>query len=117
MYNGVRYASRSEASYAAMLDVMQRCGQVRWWIGQPRFRLGIAENVYVADFLVQYDDDTCAAIDVKGVATSKFRRDCVLWRRYGRIPLKIVRRERGGSWSTETIWPPGTTPEQETADD
>lgn len=104
VYNGVRYASKSEAKYAQHLDLLQRSGQVRWWIGQPKFRLGCPENVYVADFLVQYDDGDCAAIDVKGVRTDKFRRDCILWRKYGRMPLRVVKVKRDG-FETETVFP------------
>jgi hypothetical protein len=80
-YNGVRYASRAEADYARTLD---ESGQVAWWIGQPRFRLGCPENRYSPDFLVALTLGGIIAVDVKGFETPKSR--------YGPIPLHIVRK-------------------------
>ena len=51
-YNGVTYASKAEALRAEELDAAVTAGEVSWWIGQPKFRLGCPENVYVPDFLV-----------------------------------------------------------------
>lgn len=90
IYNGVRYASKAEANHAAALDLEQTAGVVRLWIGQPKFRLGCPENVYVADMLVVYVDGRVEVHDVKGVRTSKFRRDAKLWSSYGPCPLRII---------------------------
>lgn len=86
-YKGVRYASRAEAARAEFLDSCAPIG-VRW-IGQPRFRLGCPENVYVADFLV-WDGVRVHVEDVKGVRTAKFARDVKLWRAYGPADLWVV---------------------------
>lgn len=94
VYGGVRYASKREAEYAAMLDRAQGKGSIRFWIGQPRFRLGVAENVYVADFLVVQIDAGAYAVDVKGRDTPKFRRDRKLWERFGPCRLHIEYRDR-----------------------
>ena len=89
-YNGVRYRSKAEASYAEELDRMTKYGWITWWIGQPVFRLGVPENKYVADFLVVRRTDVYV-VDTKGNETPKFRRDKKLWRAYGPCALHVVR--------------------------
>ena len=108
-YNGVTYASRAEATRAAELDQLVEAGEIEWWIGQPKFRLGCPENVYVADFLVAVYVCFSTACDmhvedVKGQSLPKFKRDCKLWRQYGPIPLHVKRR-KGDGWDTEVIEP------------
>lgn len=107
-YNGVRYASKSEAARAAQLDVLQQTGEIAWWLGQPVFRLGVAENKYVADFLVFYGDAVRGygvyAEDVKGMRTAKFNRDVKLWRRFGPCDLHIIK----GGKCVEVITPTHT---------
>lgn len=93
IYDGVTYGSKAEAERAAELDLLVRSGEVRTWIGQPKFRLGDAINVYVADFLVATAAGEVWAEDVKGRETSKFRRDKRLWKKHGRIELRVIRRE------------------------
>lgn len=86
-YNGVRYASKAEAAFATALDMKSAR---LWWIGQPKFRLGVPENVYIADFLVVPLDGDTYVVDVKGMMTSKFKRDLKLWSKYGPCPLHVV---------------------------
>lgn len=86
-YKGVMYDSKAEAANAAHLDENPL---ILWWIGQPRFRLGCAENVYVADTLVVPLVGDVFAQDVKGFWTPKFKRDVKLWRKYGPCPLWII---------------------------
>lgn len=102
MYDGVRYASKAEALRALELDMMQAAGEIRWWISQPKFRLGVPENVYVADFLICNEDNMHRVEDVKGMRTPKFARDVKLWRRYGRLDLHIITRKNNG-WQREVI--------------
>lgn len=83
------YASKAEAFRAQQLDTQIKLGIVDWWIGQPKFRLGCPENVYVADFLVVTDKGVHAE-DVKGVVTAKFKYDVKLWRQYGPCNLWVV---------------------------
>jgi hypothetical protein len=100
-YNGVRYASRGEAQRAEWLDMQVGLGNVLFWVGQPKFRLGCPENVYVADFLVV----TRAGVyveDVKGAETAKFKRDKKLWKAYGPCELVIV---RGGNQNNQVLVP------------
>ncbi len=114
-YGGIFYASKAEAARAAELDLLLKAGQIVDWIGQPRFRLGVPENVYVADFLVigmtkhQADGTTVCfhadvfVEDVKGAETPKFVRDKKLWKAYGRLNLHIIR----GGKTVEVIVPEG----------
>jgi hypothetical protein len=93
VYNGVRYASKREAERAEALDFLVRVGQVDWWIAQPKFRLGCAENVYVPDFLVMMPILGVRRVhveDVKGTRTAKFSRDVKLWKRFGPVDLWII---------------------------
>jgi hypothetical protein len=92
-YNGVRYASKREAERAEALDFLIKHGHVDWWMAQPKFRLGCAENVYIPDFLVIMPDIGIHAEDVKGVRTAKFTRDVKLWKRYGPCDLWIIESE------------------------
>jgi hypothetical protein len=102
-YNGVTYASQIEMRRAMWLDDCVKGGFVEWWIGQPLFRLGIAENTYRPDFLV-VDHDQIWVEDVKSVETREFRRNLRLWKRYGPCPLKIVK-PNGKMWSVRDIMP------------
>lgn len=101
-YDGVTYASKAEASRARRLDDDVADGLTLWWIGQPKFRLGCPENVYVADFLVVKPGGVVIVEDVKGVHTPKFERDLKLWRAYGPCPLHVV-----SGKNTEIIVPIG----------
>ena len=113
MYNGVIYASKAEALRAEELDMMLEGGAIEWWIGQPKFRLGCPENVYVADFLVASrvslfdgeDDGVEVWVeDVKGMQTPKFKKDLKLWVRYGPMPLHILKRS-GKTFTVSIVCP------------
>lgn len=115
VYAGVSYQSKAEAARAAELDLLLKAGEIVDWIGQPKVRLGVPENVYVPDFLVLTwvpqalrADGGQGMIyphyeDVKGVETPKFRRDKSLWKAYGRLPLRIIK----GGRVVEIITPDG----------
>ena len=89
-YLGERYDSKAEAAYAAYLDVLEGLGECVVLMRHPRFKLGCPENVYEADFLVEFGR-WLIVIDVKGTETPKFRKDRKLWSRYGKLPLRIER--------------------------
>ena len=105
VYNGVRYASKAEAARAMELDLQITAGLIDFWIGQPIFRLGCAENVYRPDFLVvNYGavggaHSAIWAEDVKGMETAAFKKNKRLWKAYGPCPLRIIR----GGKCVETI--------------
>lgn len=89
-YGGVRYHSKAEALRAERLDHDRSVGLIRFWVGQPTFRLGCPENVYRSDFLVVGLADVWVE-DVKGKETPKFLHDKRLWSRYGPCELRILR--------------------------
>lgn len=107
VYGGVRYASKAEGARAVHLDMLVRTGKIGWWIGQPKFRLGCPENIYVADFLVVGTDGRVLRVeDVKGMETQKFKRDRRLWKRYGPCRLWVVK-PLASSWSADQVVPVG----------
>ncbi len=91
--DGVRYDSKAEANRAAMLALLQRSGEVRWWLRQVTVRLGCPENTYRVDFVVCSRDNDVRAEDVKSIETREFRRQKRLWRAYGPFPLHVIRRK------------------------
>lgn len=101
LFDGIRYSSKAEAKRAAELAMMAARGGVRCVLRQPRFTLGVPENVYVADFLVVYADGRAEVEDVKGMRTRKFAHDLTLWKAYGRLPLAVLTWKRG-KWCVET---------------
>lgn len=104
-YNGLRYSTKTEADFAVYLDLLIRCGSVKWWIRQPRFHLGVPENVYVADFLVVPTAGDVYVVDVKGFQTPKFKRDVKLWHAYGPCELRIAQKRGSGDWQTTSVRP------------
>ena len=93
-FNHKIYPSKAEMLYAQQLDLLKQAGEVLEVLEQPKFHLGCPENVYVADFLVilpQDQDFKVYVVDVKGMETSKFKRDKKLWASYGRLKLVIVK--------------------------
>ncbi len=115
-HDGVRYASQIEARRAKELDLLLVAGDIFDWIAQPTRRLGVAENVYKPDFLVigkaavgWTDGDGEVFMpdawyeDVKGRETAKFKRDVKLWRRFGRLPLRILKVKGTALVCVETI--------------
>lgn len=89
-YDGRTYDSKAEARRAEELDYLLSRGSIILWLPQPTFRLGCPENVYRPDFLVYGHALDLWAEDVKGKRTSKFNRDCRLWKSYAKIPLRII---------------------------
>ena len=68
-YRGITYASKSEARYAAYLDVLKKGGLVERWERQVRWPLvvnGEKVCVMVIDFRVWYTDGSSAFHEVKG---------------------------------------------------
>ena len=90
-YAGVKYHSKAEATRAERLDWMKRVGLIAGWRRQPRYTLGVPENLYIGDFEVTNNDGSVHTEDVKGAITPKFARDKRLWRAYGPHPLYVLR--------------------------
>jgi len=75
-YNGVVYASKSEASYARHLDLLVTAKRIKSWDGQVRVSLvveGVKVCTMVPDFLVQHRNGTQEYVEVKGFATPVYK--------------------------------------------
>ena len=99
-YRGWRFDSKAEATFAELLDQRKISGQVAYWLRQVPFDLTETDR-YKADFLVIESDGTIYAVDVKGFQTPAFMKIRKLWKRYGEMPLRIVKTNS----QTETIEP------------
>lgn len=77
LYDGVTYASKREAAYAAELDQLKLAEDgVAYWTPQPEFPLvvnGVKIGKYIADFKVHWKDGRVTIVDVKGMATPVYR--------------------------------------------
>jgi Protein of unknown function (DUF1064) len=71
LVDGRRFSSKAEAARYQDLRLMQRAGEIDWFILQPRFDLGDGIT-YVADFLV-VRRGLVSVEDVKGVETAAFK--------------------------------------------
>jgi hypothetical protein len=88
-YRGVLYDSKAEARRAEVLDLMHRAGEIEYVVRQPKFRLGVKQCVYVADFAVCTRHGGWIE-DIKGQWTAKFKRDVKLWEEFGPCELRII---------------------------
>jgi len=70
--DGIRFASKKEAAFYEQLKLRQKAGDVVMFLRQVPFDLPGGVK-YRADFLVFYNDGSCAVIDVKGHRTSEYK--------------------------------------------
>lgn len=70
--DGVRYASKKEARYAAQLELRKKAGEVVFYLTQVPIRLPGGTKL-VVDFLEFLSDGTARFVDAKGVETEAFR--------------------------------------------
>lgn len=88
-FMGRTYPSATEAALAQALELRRQGGDIASWHNQPKFTLGIPENVYIADFRVVMPDGSIHIYDAKGRETEKFRHNVRLWKVYGEYPLIV----------------------------
>ena len=88
--DGVNFQSQLERRYYDQLKLLQRSGDVLFFLMQVPFRLP-AGIVYRADFMVFYADGNCEIIDVKGVETPEFKMKHKLLEEIYPITLRIVK--------------------------
>lgn len=69
--DGIRFASKKEATYFDKLKLLQKAGEVILFLRQVPFDL-LGGLKYRADFLVFYTDGHCEVIDVKGFRTKDY---------------------------------------------
>lgn len=71
-WNGVMYASKFEASYAAELDMRQKGGDIESWEKQRTLDLRVNDQhitSYKIDFIVKYHDGHREFVETKGFPT------------------------------------------------
>jgi len=97
-WRGRTWDSKAEMEYAQILYLLHDRGDLRVVIEQPRVILGVPENVDRPDFFVLPSESSGGLpefIDVKGVETTAFRKIKKLWKAYGVLGLRIVKKNRG----------------------
>ena len=75
---GIKFDSKAEAKYFDQLTLLQKSGQVVFFLRQVGFDLP-GKVRYFCDFLVFHADGSCEVIDIKGMDTpiSKAKRKMV----------------------------------------
>ena len=93
-YDGVRYDSKAEAAHAARLDLAKRAGAIADWKRQVPIDIGDPgiDRPYRVDFVVTENDGSIHAEEVKGVETSRFKRQKKQWAKRGPCPLWIFKK-------------------------
>jgi len=79
-YNGIKYHSKREATYAEQLDWKVKLGEIKSWTRQIRIPLVVSKHLictYILDFIVVANDDHKQYIEVKGFETPEFK---IKWR-------------------------------------
>ena len=69
--NGIKFPSKKEARRYEELCLLQRAGEIVFFLRQPLFDLG-GGTTYRADFLIFWSDGGVTVEDVKGVKTKEF---------------------------------------------
>jgi len=67
----IKFSSKSERAFYNKLKILQKSGEVEFFLMQVPFRLP-GNTKYVVDFQVFYSDGTVSFIDVKGMTTPMF---------------------------------------------
>jgi len=67
----IKFSSKAERSYYNKLKLLQKAGEVVFFLMQTPFKLP-GNTKYVVDFQVFYADGTVSFIDVKGMSTPMF---------------------------------------------
>lgn len=71
--DGFKFDSKKEANRYDELVLLQKAGEVIWFMMQPPFYMPGCK--YVADFMVFWADGRVTIEDVKGFRTAKFKAD------------------------------------------
>src|ERR1700723_850368 len=68
----IRFSSGLEATRYKQLRLLEKDGQVQFFLLQPRFELP-GGTKYVSDFLIVWADGSITVEDIKGFQTQKFK--------------------------------------------
>lgn len=71
--DGYKFASKKEGRRYDQIILLQKAGEVIWFMMQPPFYMPGCK--YVADFMVFWANGTITIEDVKGFKTAKFEAD------------------------------------------
>lgn len=71
--DGFKFASKKEGHRYDELKLLQKAGEVIWFMMQPPFYM--PGGKYVADFMVFWTDGSVTVEDVKGMKTPKYKAD------------------------------------------
>ena len=95
--DGIRFASKAEANYCAQLKILQRAGEIKYFLMQVPFYLpgGIK---YVVDFVVFHNDGTVDYVDVKGVETKEFKLKKKLVEEFYPVKIMVVKKGKFTVW-------------------
>lgn len=93
-YDGILFDSKAEAARARELDLMMRADPCLWYLRQVPFTLGSPDERWRLDFAVFRGVELLRAEDIKGFKTRDLPRQIRLWKRFGRVPLWIVQKDR-----------------------
>lgn len=108
VYKGVRYPSKSEASWAEYLDQEKALGIFEAVIGQPRFHVGPDAEVINPDFLLIMKPEALKDAvfkkifeatglmhfvdEVKGMETPTYKKKKKDWAKYGPCAYRVIKR-------------------------
>lgn len=94
IFNGVKYDSKAEAEYAALLGLHEKMGIVSEIETQPKVYLSNAKILYKPDFCFLRNGQKIY-VDVKGHRTAVFNIKKRLWAAYTNDTLEIVKKQGG----------------------
>lgn len=92
--DGITFASKAEANRYLDLKLLQKAGEIQWFIRQAPFDL--PGNIkYICDFLVVEKDGSITIEDVKGVETQVFKLKKKLFEEAYPIKITLIKKRRG----------------------
>ena len=71
--DGIKFASKKERAFFEQLKLLQRSGEVLFFLRQTPLHLSDGKSKYVCDFLVFYADGHVEFIDCKGFKTETYK--------------------------------------------
>lgn len=89
--DGIKFPSKLEARFYSHLKILQKCGDVVFFLMQVPFYLPGGVK-YVCDFQVFYSDGTIEFVDVKGFETKEFNIKRKLVESLYPVEIKIVKK-------------------------
>lgn len=90
--DGHRFASTLEWKYFKHLQLLQKAGEVVFFLSQVPFRLPGGVK-YVCDYQIFFADGRVSFIDVKGVETSEFKLKKKIVESVYPVEIEIIKKE------------------------